>query len=171
MVFIIDNDGEFWCHVFEIDDMKEGVECIAGPPLIHTPFVPLHLSLFALTLCYDYQSLVTVRLTIYLHHDHLESLPQMLIFWFHKPRELEFWGERLRHLHWKQAPRWPYAWITIFKFCHLLLLAPPHFNTILLTLLNSFNVLYFLLYISFPSSCPGFSVLSFEVSFAYCLSD
>lgn len=71
MVFITDNDGEFGRHIFAIEDTQGGAECLAGPALIHTPFVPLHLSLLALTLCYPHQRLLTVCLKIYLHLDHL----------------------------------------------------------------------------------------------------
>lgn len=105
MVLITDNSSDFWRHIFAIVDMQGGTECLACPALSHTCFLPLHPSLFALTLCYDYRGLLTVWFTIYFHQNHPKCLPKMLIPWLPKPHELEFWGERLSNLHLNQTLR------------------------------------------------------------------
>ena len=69
MVFVIYNGSDICCHIFATADVRDGVECLASPALIHTPFLFLHPTLFALTFCCDNQGILKMCLTIYLYQN------------------------------------------------------------------------------------------------------
>lgn len=73
----------------------------------------------------------------------------MHIPWRHKPKELESQGGGLSNLRLKQVPKWSYAWIAIFRDILLTFALSTsllqHFNVILLILLHSFDLLWFLI--------------------------